>query len=141
MDELSYYLSHTNCYKKSELEQILNKKIVITRKHIENIDLKYHYHFDFNIIKLFETYGYYFTNDDYILLVRMNGILIQCISEDNITDEICKIAIQQNGCLLQCVPNDKKTDKICKIAVQKNEWALEYVPESPINGGFCKKPL
>ncbi len=107
MDELTEYL-RCNYYREFELEQILNKKIIITKEHIENIDVKYNCCINFNIIKLFEKYGYCFTNDDYILFVSENGAIIQYISEDNKTNEICKIAVQQNKQALQFVPDNKK---------------------------------
>ena len=50
------------------------------------------------------------------------------ISDDRLTDEICKTTVQHNGHVLQFVPENKKTDEICKIAVAKNKLALEYVP-------------
>ena len=41
MDELTQYLN-SNDYEKSKLERILNKKIIITKNHIENIDIVYY---------------------------------------------------------------------------------------------------
>ena len=139
-------------YKKREIKNLLNKKIMITKNHVENINCNPTP--GFNIISLFETYGFVFTNDMYILLVRKNGFMIDYISKDKQTDELWKIAVQQNvytfhnisddkktdelceiavkrdGCLLKYVPNDKKTDKICKIAIQQNGLALFYVPKN-----------
>ena len=139
MDELSYYLKHRRgCYKKSELEQILNKKIVITKKHIKNIYSDYSYCWRFNIIILFEKYGYCFTNDDYILLVSIDGSLIRYISEDNITDEICKIAIKQYKYAFRRIPDNKKTIEICKIAIRRDAWALEFVPDDKKTIEICE---
>ncbi len=94
MDELTRYLKLCK-YKKIELEQILNKKIIITENHIKNIDLDCIIDHDFNIINLFEKYGYVFTNNIYILLVRKNGYILNDFSDNIKTDEICKIAVQQ----------------------------------------------
>ena len=129
MDELTEYLKSNYYYNEYELEAILNKKIIINQNHIENINLRdYHDHWYFNIIKLFEKYGYVFTNDDYILLINRCGNVMTYISDDRLTDEICKTTVQHNGHVLQFVPENKKTDEICKIAVAKNKLALEYVP-------------
>ena len=89
MDELEQYLKFAN-YHEYTLEHILNKKIMITDKHIDAINVFYDMgRLDkFNIITLFEKYGYIFTNNTYILLVTKNGYLLKFISEDNRTDEI-----------------------------------------------------
>ncbi len=70
MDELTRYLKLGD-YDKSKLEQILNTKIIITDDHIKNINFKY-YHIDikFNMITLFEKYGYIFTNDICVFLIN-----------------------------------------------------------------------
>ena len=139
MDELSYYLKHRRgYYKKTALEQILNKKIVITKKHIKNIYSKCGWIWRFNIITLFEKYGYCFTNDDYILLVSMDGNMIKYISEDNITDKICKIAIKQYEYAFRHIPDNKKTIEICKIAIRRDIWALEFIPNDKKTIEICK---
>ena len=130
MDELLQYLD-SDSYDESELEQILNKKIVITKNHIENIDLNNYYEdWTFNIINLFEKYGYVFTNDDYIILVNKNGFMLSNVPEDMRTNEIYKIAVKQVGYALRFVPGDKKTNEICKIAVRQDKWALWLVPNN-----------
>ena len=164
MDELLQYLK-SDSYNESELEQILNKKIVITKNHIENINIgNYRDYLEFNIINLFEKYGYVFTNNDCIMLVNKYGYILDDIPEDIKTNEICEIAVKKHWYALEFVPNDKKTDYICRIAVEKHAYALQHVPENkktnelckiavenrgyalkfvpefPINGEFCKKP-
>ncbi len=67
MDELTQYLNTSKYYSEYKLEQILNKKIIITKNHIDHIKC---ISCEFNIIILFEQYGYIFTNEDYILLVK-----------------------------------------------------------------------
>ncbi len=138
MDDLTEYLKkHT--YNKSKLEQILNKKIIITDDHIKHIKFDYYnYNPELNIIKLFEQYGYIFTNDIYILLINKNGYMLKYMSTDNITNEICKIAVQQTGNALRFVPEDKKTDEICEIAVRQNGRALYYVPENKKTKELCE---
>jgi len=90
MDELTQYLKFTIKYNKIDLEQILNKKIIITREHIDNINYIYD---TFNIILLFKKYGYVFTNDDYILLNNKHGI--KYIPEDKKTAEIYKNEVER----------------------------------------------
>ena len=129
MDELTQYLKLKE-YNKLKLEKILNKKIIITKDHINNINAISCCIFMINIIKLFEKYGYVFTNDDYIMLVSKCGLILEYIFEDKKTDEICKIAVQKNGYALSYVPEDKKTDEICKIAVRGNGYALNFIPSN-----------
>ena len=130
MDELTLYLQSTEYYAEYKLEQILNEKIIITDDHIKNIDFNY-YESDlgFNIITLFEKYGYVFTNNDYILLVSKSGSTIKYISEDKQTNKICKTAVKQYGFALEFISDDKKTNEICKMAVLRNKTALCYVPD------------
>ena len=128
MDELTQYLKLDIYYDESKIEQILNKKIIITKDHIDNIKINRCYSRGFNIIKLFKKYGYVFTNDDYVMLVNKYGYAIQFIPSDKQTDEICKIAVGLSGCALTYISENKKTDEICKIAVQQNRYALTYVP-------------
>ena len=129
MDELIQYLKSYS-YEKSKLEYILNKKIIITKNHIDNIKIIFCCDQKFNIIKIFEKYGYIFTNDDYIMLVNKCGFAIQFIPEDKQTNKICKTAVQQNGFALEFVPEDKKTDEIYKIAVKQCKNAFNFVPDN-----------
>ena len=138
MDELTQYLKSNKCYTKLKLEQILNKKIIITKNHIGNIDLEYHNLFDFNIIKLFEKYGYCFTNDDYILLVGRRGAIIKDMSDAKKTDAICKIAISRYWYAIKYIPEDKKTIEMCKIAVLYDGQLLEYVPNDKKTDKICE---
>ena len=120
MDDLLDYLQSNDCYDEYELEQILDTKIIITKDHIENIDLlNYGADWDFDIINLFKKYGYNFTNDDYILLVNENGYILDDIPDDKKTNEICKNAVKQSGHALEYVPEDKKQIKYVKWQFNK----------------------
>ena len=92
MDALLDYLQSNYHHDKSELILLLDTKITITIKHIEN--MKYT---DFNIIKLFEEYGYVFTDDDYLKLVKKSGYFLQWIKDDKKTKEICEIALKSTS--------------------------------------------
>jgi len=142
MDELTQYLRSKYCsgsknYNKNELEEILNKKIIITENHIKNIVL-YKYYFDFNIINLFEKYGYIFTNNDYILLVKKDGYILKYIPIDNQTDEIYTYAVKQNGNALQFIPIDNQTDEIYTYAVKQTGHALQFIPEARKTKKICE---
>ena len=136
-DELTRYL-RSGHYRKNELENILNKKIMITKDHINNIKIKYYFYYRVDMIKLFEKYGYVFTDDDYIMLVKKAGQMLEYIPENKRTNKICKIAVQQNGDALYYVPNDKKTDELCEIAVQQYGQALQYIPEDKKTNKICE---
>ena len=108
MDKLLEYLQTTNYYSKSKLITLLNTKIMITNKHIEN--MKYS---DFNIIKLFEEYGYVFTNDDYLKLVKKSGYFLRWIEDDKKTKEMCEIALKSTSpMMLQFVPEHFQTPEM-----------------------------
>ena len=124
MDELTNYLQSQNHYYKFDLEQILDTKIMINKDHILCITG----YCLFNIIKLFEQYGYVFTNDDYIFLAHNPSIFVY-IPDNKRTYEICKLAVQYDAYALQYITEDKKTDEICKIAVQQCGLTLKFVPE------------
>ena len=134
MDELLLYLQ-SDSYDEIKLEQILNNKIIITKNHIKNINLDNYdtirdKNWDFNILNLFEKYGYIFTYDDYILLVNKNDCILEYVPENMKTDEICEIAIKQSGSAFNFIPKNKKTDKLYKIAVQSNGLALQHIPKN-----------
>ena len=127
MDELTRYLKSSD-YDESELEEILNKKIIITKDHIDIINVRYCYgDCELNMIKLFTKYGFIFTEDIYISLVNKNGYILYNIPKNDKTNKICKIAVQQNGLALRFVPTNKKTNEICDIAIKENHIALQYV--------------
>ena len=137
MDELTQYLKSDE-YKESKFEQILNKKIIITEDHIKNINFKY---YNFDIINLFEKYGYIFTDGNYKIAVQQNGYMLKYIPDDKKTYEICTIAVKQIGWALKFVPDNKKTYKICKIAVQQTGWALCFVPENNKTNKLCENSV
>ena len=139
MDELTQYLK-TGKYIENELEQILNKKIIITEDHIKHINMPISnfYGYNFNIITLFEKYGYVFTDDDYILMIRKNGNIIEYISKDKLTNNMCEIAVRQGGILLRYIPSDKRTNELCKLAVQENAYLIIFVPEDKKTEEICR---
>ena len=99
MDELTKYLKTNRGYTELNLKQILDKKIMITKNHIENINPNNYYdsYCRFNIITLFEKYGYIFTDDIYMLLVNKDGRILRYIPKNKRTHEICETAVKQNG--------------------------------------------
>ena len=136
-DELTRYLKLSN-YNKFKLEQILNKKIIITKDHIDNIEIKHCCDCEFNIIEIFEKYGYVFTNDDYMMLLNRCIYAIQFIPNDKQTNKMCKMAVQRYAPTLRFISENNKTDEICEIAVQRYVWAIRYVPEDKITDKICK---
>ncbi len=82
MDELTSYLCEKTQNKEKLIKILDTERIPITRKHIRNINKWY----SFNIIKLFETYGYVFSNDDFVFLIKIDGLYIQYIR--NYMDEL-----------------------------------------------------
>ena len=132
MDELQHYMQKANKYKINTLEKILDKKIIITENHIKNIKNMKH----INIIELFEKYGYVFTNDDYIYLINIDGCFIKYIN--NKYYELCKLAVKQNGIALQYIPLNILTDELCEIAVRQNGYALKYVPKNKKTSELCE---
>ena len=137
MDELTRYLKSDH-YRENEIENILNKKIIITKDHIDNIKSIHCCDRRVNIIKLFEKYGYVFTDDDYIMLVKKGGRILRYIPENKRTNKICEIAVQQDGSALQYVPEDKKTYELCKNAVLQEEYAFEFVPRDKMTDEIYK---
>ena len=152
-------------YAKHELIEILEMKINITSEHIKIMKNNYFSHkHNYNIISLFEKYGFVFTDDDYkqilnksglficdipkikqtdelcTIAVKENGWALEYISEDKKTDKLCEIAVRQNGSILQHVPEDKKTDQLCEIAVRQNGYGyvLNYVPKNKQTYDLCK---
>ena len=124
MDELDIYLKNRFPYVYDEIEQILNKKIIINKDHIRNIKQGRG-----SLIYLFETYGYCFTNDDYIMLISDDESILNYIPKDKRTVEIYEAAVRKNGNMIIYVPTDKITNNICKLAIQQNCNLLEYIPE------------
>jgi len=129
MDNLELYLIQNEKYNNEKLSNILETKINITGNHIKHIKFTWQ-NDSIKIIKLFEKYGYIFTEDDYKYILCKNPSVLQYISNDNKTEDICKIAVQKYGLTLQYIPNDKKTDEICELAVRQDGFALKYVPEN-----------
>jgi hypothetical protein len=71
-----------------------------------------------------------FTDENYISIVRKDGLLLQYIPCPNRTAEICLEAVRQNGLSLEFVPNNFTVNiyqEICLDAVQQNGLALEYI--------------
>jgi hypothetical protein len=57
------------------------------------------------------------------LAVQQDGYSVRYM--DHQTEEICKLAVQQNGDSLRYV--DHQTEEICKLAVHQNGYSLRYV--------------
>jgi hypothetical protein len=49
-----------------------------------------------------------------------------------LTYDIIKLAVQNNGLLLQHICHDKLTEEICELAVQNNGFAIQYIPDNKI---------
>ena len=58
-------------------------------------------------------------------LINKNPFNIIFISDEILSDELCKLAVQQNGDSLRYV--DHQTEEICKLAVRQNGYSLRYV--------------
>ena len=125
MDILEIYLTQHRKYNSKELIDILETKINITKNHVKHIKCTW---IIFEVLTLFEKYGYIFTEDDYKYIVGKYPFILERIPDDNKTYEICKIAVQKYGSMIQYISDDKKTDEICKIAVEQCNEALKYVP-------------
>ena len=61
-------------------------------------------------------------------LIKINGLFLNLLREDEQTEEICKLAVQKNGWALSIVKIEQ-TEEIFKLAVQQNGLALQYVKE------------
>jgi hypothetical protein len=63
----------------------------------------------------------------YLDMVRKNGLLLEIVPKDLRSEEICLQAVKENGRALKYVIN--QTDAICITAVKHDFRALEYVYE------------
>ena len=143
MDPLQSYLTTLSydLYRKTELVKILDTKIFITEKHIKCMRFSFSYMNPrnyMNIIQLFETYGYIFTENDYKYILKHKGILLYFIDDIKKTNELCEIAVQQDGLALEYMPKNKRTIEICKMAVQQNGLALDYIPRNKRTIEICE---
>ena len=138
MDNLELYLTHQENYDYKELSNILETKINITKNHVRHIRFILGF---YKILILFEKYGYIFTDNDYKHIASKYPFILERIPNDNITDEICKIAVRTEGCVLYYVPDDKKTDEICESAVLQNGFALQYVPDDKKTDEICESAV
>jgi hypothetical protein len=75
--------------------------------------------------------SYYFYGKNYLLLIL--------VPEDNMTDDICKIAVQSNGLALQYIPDNKITDEIIILAVRQNSYAFLHLPKDKKTSEICKQ--
>ena len=122
MDKLLNYLQSNDYYNESDLILLLsNSKIMITETHIAN--LKYT---AFNIVKLFETYGYIFSDDDYLMLVKKSGYFIRWIPENKKTRDMCAIAYNStNISVLEHIPEHLQTWKMLEWKMNSNKYWIE----------------
>ena len=137
MDILESYLTQHEKYNNKELIDILDTKINITKNHIRNIKFTLMNN-SIQIIKLFEKYGYIFTEDDYEYIISKDSFVLQYISNNNKTDAIYKIAVQKYGLNLQFIPDDKKTDEICELAVRQNGFAFDVSQKTKNQKNYVK---
>ena len=134
MDELLIYLQgYYYCH--DELERILDTRIMINENHIKNIKGLF---CEFDIIKIFEKYGYVFTDETYKIIIKNCPYLLKYIPENIQTNEFYEYMVQVNGFVLQYIPINKKTAKICKLAVQQAGFAFIYVPDGKRTNELCK---
>ena len=124
MDELDEYLKCSYNYIGHDIEKILNKKIIITDSHIKNINFN---HCHFNIIALFEKYGYIFTNEIYEMIIQQDGWLIRYFSEDN---KIFEKAIRKNGWVMRHIFKNNNINELCKTEIQHDKWEVQHVSKN-----------
>ena len=60
---------------------------------------------------------------------------------ENITKEMCLVAIKMNGRALEFVPDEYLTEELCIQAVSLNGLALEFVPDSYMSKEICKNAV
>ena len=65
------------------------------------------------------------TYDKCKALINKNPFNIIFISDEMLSDELCKLAVRKNGLSLEYV--DNQTEEICKLAVQQDGYSLENV--------------
>jgi len=70
-------------------------------------------------------------------VVKRNGLYLQYVKPEIITEEMCILAVKRNGLSLQYVKPEIMTKEIAKSAVQKNGYALEYVKPELIDYEMC----
>ena len=68
-----------------------------------------------------------------------NYLLFILVPEDNMTPEICKIAVESNGHALKYIPDNKITDEIIISAVKQNSYAFQHLPKDKKTLNICKK--
>jgi hypothetical protein len=61
------------------------------------------------------------------LAVQQNGLALEYVGLDNLTNEIYELAVQQNGLALKYIKPENLTEIICTYAVKQNCDAFEYV--------------
>jgi len=71
------------------------------------------------------------------IAVSQNGLALQYVPYEHITEELCEIAVRQNGLALQYIPHEHITEKLCRIAVKQNGYILQYVPNEYITEELC----
>lgn len=70
------------------------------------------------------------TMEMFLIAVKENDYVFECIPEEIKNKRICLAAIKRNGVALKYVPDRLKTEDICSTAINQNGLALEYVPEN-----------
>ena len=60
-----------------------------------------------------------------INLIKKDGLFLNLVKQEELTEELCKLAVKQNYYALAYVKN--QTEEMCKWAVQQNGYALQDV--------------
>ena len=66
--------------------------------------------------------------------IKKDGLLLQHLDSNFITNKMYKLAVGQNGCAIKYI-NSLISDyvNICKLAVQQSGFALEFVDKDKMN--------
>ena len=77
-----------------------------------------------------------FNNEIYLKIVKINGILIEKIPFEYITDQMCTIAIE-NKTPLKYIPEIFRSLDLCLKALIYDESAIKYIPHEFMNMQIC----
>lgn len=97
------------------------------------------------------------TNYEMLLnVINANGEMLQYISKEFITPELCLKAIRNNntninyipdelfnrilmldGMFLEYIPKDKRTYDLCLVAIKQNHLAVKFIEQDMIDKDIC----
>jgi len=63
------------------------------------------------------------------ILLKYNSSLLEKVKAENLTEEICKIAVEIDCFSLRFIPEELKSEEICETAVRKDNHTFAYVPK------------